>query len=245
MVRAAWFAFPAMSPSKEALAAAFRKFDTDGSGKLGAKEIVDILTRPGTGATLSESDAQEIVNAFDTNADGELDLEEFTDAFAMIGFLHPDGQLPLSHAASVTSAAASADPSEGWDTLELGAGFGGLLCKAPAGTHTDQPTIIGPGGSFKITLQPAGQFDLPSMPDVDAALKKFQTNFMGVRDEFTAKLDDGWLFTAVNEPEPANLHYWLMGRREVGGVVYAIESKCNTAAQLENAVALASTITGP
>ena len=63
--------------SKAALAAAFKVFDTDGSGTLSAKELLTILTRKGKGgASLSVEDAKQIIASVDYNGDGELDVDE-------------------------------------------------------------------------------------------------------------------------------------------------------------------------
>ena len=55
---------------------AFAVFDTDKSGTLSATELKDILTRKGDDA-LSEADAQDIINAVDSNGDGQLSISEF------------------------------------------------------------------------------------------------------------------------------------------------------------------------
>ena len=57
---------------------AFEAFDQDGSGAVTAEELMAILERPGGGAPLAKESAQAIVNAFDKNADGKLQYEEFT-----------------------------------------------------------------------------------------------------------------------------------------------------------------------
>ena len=70
--------------SRDDILKAFRLFDTDGSGKLSAQEIVAILTRTGGGAALTLQDAKEIVEDFDEDEDGELNIEEFAAAFESI-----------------------------------------------------------------------------------------------------------------------------------------------------------------
>jgi hypothetical protein len=52
-------------------------FDTDGNGSLSAEELVAILTRSSGGAALSTEQAEALIKQFDTNNDGELQLEEF------------------------------------------------------------------------------------------------------------------------------------------------------------------------
>lgn len=59
---------------EERLAEAFKAFDKDGSGKISASEIYTVLN-------ISDSEEkkkiEDIVNKFDVNKDGEIDLEEF------------------------------------------------------------------------------------------------------------------------------------------------------------------------
>ena len=74
------------------LASAFARFDKDGNGKLNATELIGILTRTGGGQPLSRADAQAIIEDFDTDADGMLDLKEFVKAFTgevgVMGLMH-------------------------------------------------------------------------------------------------------------------------------------------------------------
>ena len=59
----------------------FMFFDIDNSGSLSAKEFLQVLTRHhGPAEGLSLSDAQELLDLFDTNGDGVLDVEEFIKA---------------------------------------------------------------------------------------------------------------------------------------------------------------------
>ena len=64
-------------PTQASLAAAFKAFDTDGSGTLSAEEMLQVLTRKGGGASLSIDDAKAVIATVDYNGDGVLDLEEF------------------------------------------------------------------------------------------------------------------------------------------------------------------------
>ena len=68
---------PATKAYEECIRDAFAVFDSDGSGALSAEELRAVLTRPGTGLQLSEADAAEILADFDTNGDGELQIDEF------------------------------------------------------------------------------------------------------------------------------------------------------------------------
>ena len=69
----------------EQIEAAFKNFDTDGSGTLSADEVLAILTRSSGGAALTIADAKEVISDFDANGDGELQLQEFVNAWAVIG----------------------------------------------------------------------------------------------------------------------------------------------------------------
>eukprot|EP00966_Prymnesium_polylepis_P316178 7305542-Prymnesium_polylepis.1 len=62
---------------------AFELFDVDNDGRLSVTEMLALLTRPGSGNTaLTLEDAQEVVDRFDQDGDGMLDLDEFVKAFA-------------------------------------------------------------------------------------------------------------------------------------------------------------------
>merc|ERR1719454_1623651 len=72
-----------MPYSKQDIEDAFNVFDKDKSGTITAKELRSILQRGDSTLTLNE--VYEIIDDFDTNNDGELNLEEFVNAFAVIG----------------------------------------------------------------------------------------------------------------------------------------------------------------
>lgn len=61
--------------SKQNLATAFRLFDRDGSSKISAEEIKEVLLSGNT--STNESVWSEVVNEVDRNGDGEIDLKEF------------------------------------------------------------------------------------------------------------------------------------------------------------------------
>ena len=71
---------------------AFSIFDTNGNGTLSAAEMMGILMRTAGGAPLSMKDAKAIISEFDVNGDGQLDIAEFTRAFAgevgTLGLMH-------------------------------------------------------------------------------------------------------------------------------------------------------------
>jgi len=54
----------------------FAVFDVDGSGKLSVDEFEKVLTAAGD-SSLPAEDVAELIGLFDTNGDGEIDLEEF------------------------------------------------------------------------------------------------------------------------------------------------------------------------
>jgi len=65
--------------AEEELSDAFKVFDRDGSGKVSAKEIKEVMTH--IGERLTEDEAEEMLMAFanyDANGDGELDYQEFS-----------------------------------------------------------------------------------------------------------------------------------------------------------------------
>lgn len=59
--------------------AAFKLFDKDNSGTIDKEELYNILTYKGSGRSIGLGDnmAREIIQEFDTNGDGELDINEF------------------------------------------------------------------------------------------------------------------------------------------------------------------------
>ena len=69
-------------PSVAWLEHAFHRFDIDGNGSLSPQEVLQILTREGTGAALSVEDAKELIADFDEDGDGQLSLSEFVRAVA-------------------------------------------------------------------------------------------------------------------------------------------------------------------
>eukprot|EP00325_Prymnesiales_sp_UTEX-LB-985_P022066 CAMPEP_0174720158 /NCGR_PEP_ID=MMETSP1094-20130205/32916_1 /TAXON_ID=156173 /ORGANISM="Chrysochromulina brevifilum, Strain UTEX LB 985" /LENGTH=269 /DNA_ID=CAMNT_0015920607 /DNA_START=24 /DNA_END=833 /DNA_ORIENTATION=+ len=67
------------------LESAFHTFDLDGSGHVSAANLEAILMRPGTEHTLSKEDVAEIVNMFDEDGSGTLNILEFEKAMSMFG----------------------------------------------------------------------------------------------------------------------------------------------------------------
>ena len=71
--------------SRADLEKAFRVFDADGSGSISPDELTRILTRPGGERPLSPSRARALVQKFDTNRDGMLQIDEFVAAWSSMG----------------------------------------------------------------------------------------------------------------------------------------------------------------
>ena len=84
--------------TKAKLLGSFRAFDVDGDDSLDAKELKAILQR-GTGKSMRDEDVQAIIDAFDKNSDGKLQLDEFVEAMTA---------LDTSLSASTTNAATAA-----------------------------------------------------------------------------------------------------------------------------------------
>ena len=72
-------------PSADELRAAFKLFDTDGSGALSVSELAAILsdTQGGKPYSIAEADAEaaRLMKKFDKNGDGMLQYDEFVDYF--------------------------------------------------------------------------------------------------------------------------------------------------------------------
>lgn len=58
------------------IAEAFKVFDRNGDGKISAAELRHVLTS--IGEKLSDADVDQMIREADTNNDGEIDIQEFT-----------------------------------------------------------------------------------------------------------------------------------------------------------------------
>ena len=58
------------------LKAAFKLFDKDNSGTLSKEELRALLTRPGTGKSLSDEEVDELFDAFDYDRSGSITFRE-------------------------------------------------------------------------------------------------------------------------------------------------------------------------
>lgn len=65
-----------MPTRREKLIKAFHEFDADGSGTLNKEELRAILSRPGTGSTMSVMDIDQMMDIFDDDGDGVLSISE-------------------------------------------------------------------------------------------------------------------------------------------------------------------------
>lgn len=236
-------------PSKAEIAKAFALFDTDSSGKLSVQEILAILTRSSTGSALSLEDAQEIIDIFDEDDDGELDLNEFVEAFAMIADVAAGDDADASgeeDESAMPSGSAEFQPPEGWRPFELGVPLDQLKAHAPMGTSIDHgpmgTTIMGAEVSFVVTMEAANEF---SLPELEAAVADFTDTYAEVKDVVRKPLADGYLFTAQNESGFGGTNFWLVARREIRGKAYSVSSTCSTPAQLANAVTFALSVRAP
>jgi hypothetical protein len=81
-------------PSKKAdLVKAFKTFDKDNSGSLDAQEFLAILTRESGGLQMNEEDAKEMLEEFDENGDGVLQMDEFISAMTELEDFADDGDI--------------------------------------------------------------------------------------------------------------------------------------------------------
>ena len=62
---------------EENLRAAFQMFDTDGSGKIDASEVKNLLEGDDFKDQISKDSLSSLIKEVDVNGDGEIDFEEF------------------------------------------------------------------------------------------------------------------------------------------------------------------------
>ena len=72
--------------TKAKMKRSFKLFDKDGNGKIDNAELKALLSRMGNQDTriLSDEDIQELINDFDEDADGKLDIDELVNAWTFI-----------------------------------------------------------------------------------------------------------------------------------------------------------------
>ncbi|KAJ8904381.1 hypothetical protein NDN08_000900 [Rhodosorus marinus] len=63
------------SDGQDEILEAFKVFDKDGSGKISAEELRNVLLK--LGENLTSEEATDLIKAADLNGDGEIDYEEF------------------------------------------------------------------------------------------------------------------------------------------------------------------------
>lgn len=89
---------------EDAIRRAFGVFDTDESGMLSADELKAIFTRTtGSGQELTEEQTAELIDEFDTDGDGFLDLEEFVQLFMSRVITKPAPDKISASGAAITS----------------------------------------------------------------------------------------------------------------------------------------------
>ena len=79
------------------LESAFNTFDLTGSGVVTVNDLEAILMRPGTANALSKEDVAEIMEMFDEDGSGTLDLQEFEKAMSMFGSFLTENKEALEH----------------------------------------------------------------------------------------------------------------------------------------------------
>ena len=101
---------PSPTPPLSAVIAAFRVFDTDGSGTLTSEELKAIFTRQvgSTPSLLTADQVDALIDRFDENKDGVFNIDEFSRAMASL-----QGDSPLD----LLQAHVAAPVDEGFDDL--------------------------------------------------------------------------------------------------------------------------------
>ena len=90
---------------REKIVNLFAKFDADRSGTLTVDEVVNIFTRQSsTSAGISEEEARKIIEDFDRNGDGVLNISEFANAFSEILERAPEAEMVMNKSAATVKA---------------------------------------------------------------------------------------------------------------------------------------------
>lgn len=219
---------------------AFRPFDRDGSGQITAAALLAILTRSDGGAALTLEDAREIVADFDRSGTGKLSIDEFSEACAVIGLggggggdeggdddeplqeLLEAALLDAMEADEVDAAPAFCAPAD-WARVDLRGELQGVMAWVPAGTRVDLPMVHGPQDSFSLSVLEAEESEACLQADVESAAAEFRQRNSQVSAMVQETLADGYLITAVNKG-PAGDNFWVLARRELMGMAFAVES---------------------
>ena len=118
--------------NEEQVRKAFQVFDRDGNGTLSADELRSLLTwqpRHGTGLPLTHEEAKVLIDQFDKNGDGLMQLEEFITAFRTVAPLTRFSSVGDSIPSTGKSSQRSVVETVGGVTSSLGAVVGAPLEK--------------------------------------------------------------------------------------------------------------------
>ena len=251
-----------MGKRRQKLEAAFRLFDKDNSGTLSCDEFKAVLQRNVEGGlAMSDEDIQELLETFDKNEDGVLQISEFIDAMEMINGDDSededededgDGDDEEAPVAVASSAASGYKKPEGWLGFELGI-FNGreqLKAFAPIGTDLDDPMdgmITGKDDDgnvcFVVTMAQADDTSVDAAA-LEAAVTDFTETYDAVTNVQKELLPDGYVFTAQNEPEIGGTNFWVFSRRffPSKGKAWNIEATAASDEQQAYSVAFAKSI---
>ena len=256
----------AMGERREQLKAAFATFDADGSGSLSLAEFTAILKRnTDQNLEMSDEDIKELLETFDENEDGVLQIDEFIEAMDVIegedveedeeegeAAEEEEGGEEEGHA-KTTSGDGSFEPPDGWVRFELGIlnNRDQLKAFAPIGTECDQPMdgmITGKDNDdnvlFVVTMDHEEDDLKVDTAALDAAATDMTETYDGVTNLQKELLSDGYVFTAQNEPEIGGTNYWMFAKRYFPskGKAYKIEATASSAEQQSFAAAFAKSI---
>lgn len=134
--------------SLEQIRRAFSAFDTDQSGSLSRSELEHILTQPVAGhpPALTSAEVEELIHRFDVNGDGELQIDEFVQAYRLLteSAVREDATRALEHASGLAGAAedASSHGSQwtlrGWlQALPTSAALASVLHQSAGGAPSE------------------------------------------------------------------------------------------------------------
>ena len=213
---------------KEKLESAFKAFDADSSGTLDAAELRKILLRTGGEDCkgMTEEDAEELIEEFDKNGDGELSLDEFvTCMLDMEGDddddddeeeveekedkqekeekeeepEEPEEKTVEAAAVELTESGPFGD-EDGW--VLCGTGADGVYSNAPFGYEEEEGVITAEGLSVKCREAASNE-----ATDLEAAVAAYKAANAGVAVASMVRLTGiggkypGWYFTSADKSD--------------------------------------------